>query len=230
MWRKIQGWKENILPRTGKEILVKAVAQAIPVFAMSCFDITKTFCDDIISMVCHYWWKNQEERHTRCSILKGFALLKEGLVWRVGDGANIMALDDPWIPAGDIHRPRTRFAAGPTLQRWMISNIGGWDEKLVQNQFLPEDANAILSIRSVIGWRIILLGTLTQKKHFWRNQPTIWGPVEGQKKQGRQVECSSKNTGDSVVKLNWNKIWDLQAPNKLKCLFGALHIISWQVE
>jgi hypothetical protein len=95
MWRKIQGWKENILPRTGKEILVKAVAQAIPVFAMSCFDITKTFCDDIISMVCHYWWKNQEERHTRCSILKGFALLKEGLVWRVGDGANIMALDDP---------------------------------------------------------------------------------------------------------------------------------------
>jgi hypothetical protein len=43
---------------------VKAVAQAIPMYAMSCFDITKTFCDDISSMVCRYWWNNQDdERH-----------------------------------------------------------------------------------------------------------------------------------------------------------------------
>jgi hypothetical protein len=40
------------------------------------------------------------------------------------------------------------------------------------------------------------------------------------------VECSSKNTGDSVAKLNWKKIWDLQAPNKLKCLFGAHNILA----
>jgi hypothetical protein len=64
VWRKIQGWKEKFLSRAGKEILVKAVAQAIPLFAMSCFDITKTFCDEICSMVCRYWWNNQEEeRH-----------------------------------------------------------------------------------------------------------------------------------------------------------------------
>jgi hypothetical protein len=77
----------------------------------------------------------------------------------------------------------------------MISNIGGWDEKLVQNQFLPEDANAILSIRSVIGWRIILLGTLTQKKHFWRNQPTIWGPAEGQKARATGGMLEQKHRG-----------------------------------
>jgi hypothetical protein len=64
IWKKIQGWKEKFLSRAGKEILIKAVAQAIPTYAMSCFDITKTFCDDISSMVCRYWWNNQEEeRH-----------------------------------------------------------------------------------------------------------------------------------------------------------------------
>lgn len=64
VWKKIQGWKEKFLSRAGKEILVKAVAQAIPIFAMSCFDLTKTLCDDISSMVCRYWWNNQEEdRH-----------------------------------------------------------------------------------------------------------------------------------------------------------------------
>jgi hypothetical protein len=55
IWKKIQGWKEKFLSRVGKEILIKAVAQAIPTYAMSCFDITKTFCDDISSMVCRYW-------------------------------------------------------------------------------------------------------------------------------------------------------------------------------
>ena len=160
VWRKIQGWKEKFISRTGKEILVKAVAQAIPLFAMSCFDLTKSFCDDISSMMCRYWWNNQQEdRHhwlgwpclsepksegglgfrdlhifnmgmlarqgwrrlqepdslvgrvlrakyfpdgsildvvaspgisyTWRSILKGVELLKEGLIWRVGDGEGI---------------------------------------------------------------------------------------------------------------------------------------------
>jgi len=41
VWRRIQGWKEKLLSKVGKEILIKAVAQAIPTFAMGCFDITK---------------------------------------------------------------------------------------------------------------------------------------------------------------------------------------------
>jgi hypothetical protein len=43
IWKRIQGWKEKMLSRAGKEILIKAVAQAIPIFAMACFDITKNF-------------------------------------------------------------------------------------------------------------------------------------------------------------------------------------------
>jgi hypothetical protein len=44
--------------------LIKAVAQAIPIFAMSCFDLTKSFCEKLSSLVCRYWWNNQDEdRH-----------------------------------------------------------------------------------------------------------------------------------------------------------------------
>lgn len=64
IWRKIQGWKEKFLSKAGKEILIKAVAQAIPTYAMSCFNLTKNFCDQISTMVCRYWWDNQDEsRH-----------------------------------------------------------------------------------------------------------------------------------------------------------------------
>lgn len=42
-WKKIQGWKERMLSKAGKRILIKACAQAIPTFAISCFD-SPTLC------------------------------------------------------------------------------------------------------------------------------------------------------------------------------------------
>lgn len=55
VWKRIQGWKERMLSNAGKEILIKAVAQAIPIYAMACFDITKTLCDQMSTMICRYW-------------------------------------------------------------------------------------------------------------------------------------------------------------------------------
>ena len=47
----------------GKDVLIKAVAQAISTYAMSCFDLTKSLCDDIGRMVCRFWWAQQENEN-----------------------------------------------------------------------------------------------------------------------------------------------------------------------
>ena len=49
--KKLAGWKEKILLIGGSETLIKAVAQAIPSYAMSCFQLPKGLCDDIKGMM-----------------------------------------------------------------------------------------------------------------------------------------------------------------------------------
>jgi hypothetical protein len=63
VWKNIQGWKEKFLSKAGKEVLIKACAQAIPMFAMACFDITKGLCDQISSMICRYWWSHMQNEN-----------------------------------------------------------------------------------------------------------------------------------------------------------------------
>jgi hypothetical protein len=48
------------LSLAGKEILIKTVAQAIPIYVMACFDLTKNFCDQVRAMISQYWWSQQD--------------------------------------------------------------------------------------------------------------------------------------------------------------------------
>lgn len=63
VWKKIQGWKEKLLLKGGKEILIKDVAQAIPVYSMACFDLTKSLCDELSSMINRYWWSQMDKEN-----------------------------------------------------------------------------------------------------------------------------------------------------------------------
>ena len=61
---RMYGWLEKLIAKTGKETLVKAVAQAIPTFAMSCFYLNKYFCQELSSLMGTYWWRQQDKEKT----------------------------------------------------------------------------------------------------------------------------------------------------------------------
>ncbi|XP_061999224.1 uncharacterized protein LOC133716539 [Rosa rugosa] len=54
--KKLANWQGKMLSGAGKDILIKVVAQALPSYAMSVFQLTKNFCDDLEQMCARFWW------------------------------------------------------------------------------------------------------------------------------------------------------------------------------
>ncbi|GJN02267.1 hypothetical protein PR202_ga19600 [Eleusine coracana subsp. coracana] len=51
---RISGWKEKLLSMGGKEILIKSIAQAVPVYAMMVFRIPKNICKGITDAISQF--------------------------------------------------------------------------------------------------------------------------------------------------------------------------------
>ena len=56
VWKKLQGWKGNMLSKAGKEVLIKAVAQSIPTYTMGVFQLPVKICNELNSMCARFWW------------------------------------------------------------------------------------------------------------------------------------------------------------------------------
>ena len=56
IWKKLQGWEEKLLSQAGREILIKAMVQAIPTYMMSFFMLPRSLCHEIEVLIRKFWW------------------------------------------------------------------------------------------------------------------------------------------------------------------------------
>nr|XP_028952588.1 uncharacterized protein LOC103432147 [Malus domestica] len=59
---RLAGWAEQFLSQAGKEVLVKAVAMALPNYAMSYFKLPIGVCRDLEKAIRNFWWRGSEQR------------------------------------------------------------------------------------------------------------------------------------------------------------------------
>jgi hypothetical protein len=143
-------------------------------------------------------------------------LLKEGLIWRIGNGENVYIWEDPWLPKGITRRPATpRGAALLTKVSELINPITGeWDEQLVCDTFWTEDAE-ILRIPVDVN-RMDWPAWYFDAKGLFSVKSAYKVAVARRDVFARCDASSSGNGNKGECDFMWNKIWKLNVPNKVK--------------
>lgn len=54
--QQVAGWKEKLFSFAGKEVLIKSVAQAIPTYTLSLFQLLEVTIRDIHWLFSKFWW------------------------------------------------------------------------------------------------------------------------------------------------------------------------------
>ncbi|KAA3485159.1 reverse transcriptase [Gossypium australe] len=56
--KRIDSWKFRFLSMGGKEVFIKAILQAIPIYVIQCFELPKSLCNTLENIMNKYWWAN----------------------------------------------------------------------------------------------------------------------------------------------------------------------------
>lgn len=58
----VQGWKQRHLSPGGKEVLLKSIALAMPIFSMNVFRLPKAICEEINNILASFWWGSGDKK------------------------------------------------------------------------------------------------------------------------------------------------------------------------
>ena len=58
----VSGWCEKKLNAAGRDVLLKSVAQAMPIYSMNCFKLSSVTCKKITSSISSYYWGGCPEK------------------------------------------------------------------------------------------------------------------------------------------------------------------------
>ncbi|KAL5805331.1 hypothetical protein ACOSQ3_032131 [Xanthoceras sorbifolium] len=287
VWRKIRGWKGNLFSMGGKEVLIKAVAQAIPTFTMSIFQLPSVLCNELCSMIMGFWWGasdgnkkiswvardkscspkihgglgfkdlslfnqallgkqawrivmnkdslvsrvlkakyfrqedflsvslKQGSSHLWRSLVWGRSLLFKGLRWRVGNGTDIRAFQDPWIPRVSTFRPLSMAPVEDFKVASLISpSSHSWDLTKLDQVFVAADRDSILEIP-------LSLGDCADSL-IWHFDKSGEYSVKSGYRVAAQDKLSLSGSSSSPDSKWWLALWNLNIPPKIK-------IFIWRV-
>lgn len=79
----------------------------------------------------------------------GLQLLKQGIIWRIGDGTKVRIWRDPWIPREYSLRPITpKWCCRLRWVSELLQDSGQWDLQKLNQHFFPVDVQEIQKIKA----------------------------------------------------------------------------------
>jgi hypothetical protein len=214
---RLQGWKEKFLSKAGREILIKAVAQAIPTYTMNCFRLPKTWCDEVNSLIAQYWWGQNTD--------------KRKIHWLKWDKL-CTAKEDGGIGFRNLHMFNTALLS---KQCWrLLDNQQSLFFCVFKAKYFPlcSFLDAKLGSAPSFLWRSFLSGReLLLKGIRWTYKPSSipqlrWSETQSGKFTVRSAyqllektmreENRGENSSSQTFRWLWRKTWKLGIPGKIK--------------
>jgi len=59
--KRLSNWMDRLVSSVGREVLIKAVAQAIPTYLISVFKFSNVLMDTVQSSINRFWWGHRQE-------------------------------------------------------------------------------------------------------------------------------------------------------------------------
>ena len=155
---------------------------------------------------------NQRSSFAWKSILLAREVICKGARWRVGDGSSINIWNHRWLNcsgSGKIVSPNTNPSLS-SVKNLFIPGTKVWNKELIEQTFLPWEAERIQSIPiSHFPMEDLLIWPLTNDGNY-----SVKSAYQLLSSEIRATLPSSSETEN--CKHFWNGIWKLQVPNKVK--------------
>lgn len=154
------------------------------------------------------------------AIMHGLDLLKQGIIWRVGNGSQIRIWRDPWLPREMSMRVTTR--QGRCRLRWVSellhSDGRDWDYDKIVHIFSPADVEEISKLKipirapeDFIAWHMEQSGIFTVRSAY---------NLALKIKQGHNTQSSSSSpNGERKL---WSRVWSGHVPPKVSVFIWKL--------
>ncbi|XP_059460184.1 uncharacterized protein LOC132189464 [Corylus avellana] len=207
VWKRLQDWKLKFLSQAGKEILLKAEENSLIARILKAKYYPN--CSVLEAQVGNkpFVWK---------SIQSTSSLVKEGLIWRIGNGASVHIWGDKWLPTPStycVQSPQKILAADAVVSTLIDPDAHWWKQTLLEETFSPEKVHVIQSIPISSSnqpdtqiWRGSAKGefSVSSAYHIAKERESLY-----------TAESSRRVDGSDI----WRRMWQLSIPNSWKIFF-----------
>lgn len=210
IFKSVESWNGHHLSGGGKEVVIKSVIGAIPLYTMQCFLLPKKIVDSISRAILKFWWKRSPDCNQPIHWIK-----KDLLFLSKSDGG--LGFKDV------VHFNRALLAK---LAWKLITQPDALVSKILKSKYFPGNSflearirnrpfkvwRSILSVQDLISVGYVLDTSYNSLK--WRGESNTFSVRDAYSLSFQLAYGTSDSTGqqsdNSGVKSFWKRLWRLQ--------------------
>ncbi|XP_074347377.1 uncharacterized protein LOC141686227 [Apium graveolens] len=207
---QVNKWNGKCISSSGKEVLIKTTAQALPTYAMNVFLLPQDITNHIEKTLASYWWKTSQNNNSRLNWMSWERMTRHkssgGMGFRDFRDFNIAMLG----------KQGWRFASNPGSLVTRVYKAREWDLDIRKDIFNVRDQEAILNT--------VLNDNGEEDVLYWKHE------VSGQYSVKSAYRWIQQNKGawEPEDKHNiWSKLWKIKAPPKAINVIMNQFSTSW---